>query len=81
MVLEKRLAISYPQHIIKISQCLVKFVTIQSAGIKLTGAHTVSFTNEIVELFTGLIEQTKPVPLEMEALELNILTVLTVFLI
>lgn len=81
MVLEKRLAISYPQHIIKISQCLVKFVTIQSAGIKLIGAHTVSFTNEIVELFTGLIEQTKPVPLEMEALELNILTVLTVFLI
>lgn len=81
MVLEKRLAISYPQHIIKISQCLVKFITIQSAGIKLIGAHTVSFTNEIVELFTGLIEQTKPVPLEMEALELNILTVLTVFLI
>lgn len=79
MVLEKRLAI--PQHIIKISQCLVKFITIQSAGIKLIGAHTVSFTNEIVELCTGLIEQTKPVPLEMEALELNILTVLTVFLI
>lgn len=81
MVLEKRLEISYPQHIIKISQCLVKFVTIQSVGIKLIGAHTDSFTNEIVELFTGLIEQTKLVPLEMEASELNILTVLTVFLI
>lgn len=81
MALEKRLEISYPQHIIKISQCLVKFVTIQSGGIKLIGAHTVSFTNEIVELFTGLIEQTKPVPLEMEASELTILTVLTVFLI